>query len=119
MVFGVIINNSVLAKKFICRCEPNSNEVLYETLKNAAKSSPTNFYCYDYFGSFSCEMYTSERPEFEESCMKYDPDIMGTFCRWIKSDWSDTDFREDIKETLSLNKQKVFNEQTNKYEYKN
>lgn len=98
----------------ICRCEPNSNDVMGETLENAAKSGPQKFYCYDYFFSYYCEMYPSERAQFEKYCMEYDPNIMGSTCRYLPT--RNDEFIDPAHQT-EINKEKKYNREKNIYEY--
>lgn len=87
MVFGVIIDNCVLAKQ-ICRCLSNYhvssiNNVERESTRACGNACWPRFYCYDYLFELYCEVTDKHTAELSRCCQDYSPEIIGISCQRI------------------------------------
>lgn len=105
VVFGVIMNDSVLAKKQICRCNVRFGKVndLEGLINAAAKSCQHRFYCYQWFFKFYCEVTVDDRPIFQECCKAYSDEIIGTWCREIYDSFFSVEDLIDPVDQLKIN----------------
>lgn len=95
LVFGVIINNAVLAKE-ICTCVPfegiGDADQLHRLAMNNCKPK---FYCYNWAVTFYCEVPNGQMQVMEDCC-KANAAIQKVFCKEI----SDESFTSQIEKFM-------------------